>query len=73
MPSYFSTLLYISVYPLSFDVSACAQKIGDFVMLNNIEVKNESACAQQKHWFAEKNQLNWNRAVYYSSITLKVL
>jgi len=24
------------------------------IMLNNVKVKNESACAQQKRWFAEK-------------------
>jgi len=30
-------------------------------MLNNGKVKNESTCAQQKCWFAEKNQLNENR------------
>jgi len=30
-------------------------------MLNNVKVKNESAYAQQKCWFAENNQLNGNR------------
>jgi len=30
----------------------------------NGKVKNESACAQQKCWFAEKNQCNGNRANY---------
>jgi len=29
-------------------------KINSFGMLNNGKVKNESACAQQKCWFAEK-------------------
>jgi len=38
-------------------VSACAQKISGFGMLNNGKVKNESACAQQKCRFAEKISL----------------
>jgi len=39
---------YETVFPLNFGVSACAQKIGGFSMLNNVKVKNESAWAQQK-------------------------
>jgi len=31
-----------------FDVSACAQKISGFGMLNNVKVKKEASRAQQK-------------------------
>jgi len=44
-------------------VSAYAQKISDFGMLNNGKVKTKLACAQQKYRFAEINQLNWNRDI----------
>jgi len=37
--------------------------VPSFGMLNNGKVKNESACAQQKCWFAEKNLLNGNKGV----------
>jgi len=45
-----STTHFIAMFLLTVDfgVSACAQKISDFDMLNNGKVKNESTSAQQK-------------------------
>jgi len=51
-----------AVFPLRLWCVRMCPKISGFGMLNNGKVKNESACAQQTCWFAEKNQLNGNRA-----------
>jgi len=53
-------------------VSACAQKISDFGMLNNGKVKNKSACAQQnadllKKFSLIRTQVNW---YFYPSFSL---
>jgi len=44
-------------------VSACAQKISNFGMLNNGKVKNESACAQQNSDLLKKISLMGTEAV----------
>jgi len=43
-------------------VTACAQKISGFGMLNNVKVKNESALPNKNDDLLKKNQLNGNRA-----------
>jgi len=42
-------LLPCDSVPTKILMSACAQKTSGFGLLNNVKVKNESACAQQKH------------------------
>jgi len=39
-------------------------------MFNNVKVKNESACAQQKRWFAEKKISLMGTVPNYSEVAI---
>ena len=62
----------IQCFLSGFGESACAKKFADFPRVNNGKSKNESACAQQKHWFADENRPNGYIGPIYAILLMKL-